>query len=201
MAGSPASPRDSSFPSTPFVFFVAISSKLVASRYSSAPPVAPVLGRTEERGRGVGKLVDDGTDGLTARIIGAAINVHREFGPGLFESTYDKCLAAELRHMGLRVDTQVAVPLLYRDIRVDLAYRMDMVVENSVVVELKAVEKLAPVHVSQVLTYLRLSGLRVGLLFNFNVPALVAGGFRRVLFDGTDCHEVLEDDEEHEEKI
>lgn len=131
----------------------------------------------------MGDLRDDGTKGVTGKIIGAAITVHREFGPGLFESAYEKCLVVELRHVGLRVDTQVAVPLRYRDLHLDNAYRMDMMVEGKVVVELKAVEKLAPVHVTQVLTYLRLSGLQVGLLFNFNVEALVAGGWKRILRD------------------
>jgi GxxExxY protein len=130
-----------------------------------------------------GDLRDDGTGGLTRRIIGAGIEVHRRLGPGLLEKTYQVCFAAELRHRGISVECQVPLPVVYRDVRLDCGYRIDMLVEKTVVVELKVVEKLAPVHVSQVLTYLRLADLRVGLLFNFNVKALAAGGFRRILLD------------------
>lgn len=128
-------------------------------------------------------LRDDGTGGLTRTIIGAAIDIHRKFGPGLLEKTYEVCLEAELRHRGLRVRRQVPLPVVHRDVRLDCGYRLDMLVEETVVVELKAVEKLAPVHVSQLMTYLRLSNLRVGLLFNFNVEALAAGGFKRILLE------------------
>ncbi len=130
-----------------------------------------------------GDLRDDGTGGVTRNIIGAAMTIHRAFGPGLLEKTYEVCLDAELRHLGLRVRRQVPVPLAYRDVRLDCGYRIDMLVEERVVVELKVVEALAPVHVSQVLTYLRLSNLKVGLLFNFNVTALAAGGIKRILLD------------------
>ena len=105
----------------------------------------------------------------------------REPGPGLLESAYEACLAAEFRFMGLEVERQVVVPVTYRDIELECGYRMDMLVEREVVVEAKLVAKLIPIHVSQVLTYLRLADLRVGLLFNFNVDALVAGGMKRVL--------------------
>ncbi len=128
-----------------------------------------------------GDLRDDGTGGITRTIIGAAIDIHRKFGPGLLEKTYEVCLEAELRHRGLSVRCQVPLPVIHRDVRLDCGYRLDMLVEESVVVELKAVDRLAPVHVSQLMTYLRLSDLRVGLLFNFNVEALVAGGFKRIL--------------------
>jgi GxxExxY protein len=128
------------------------------------------------------KLRDDGTRGLTRIIIGAGIEVHRRLGPGLLEKTYEVCFAAELAHRGITVECQVPLPVVYRDIRLDCGYRIDMLVANTVVVELKVVEKLAPVHVSQVLTYLRLSDRRVGLLFNFNVRTLAAGGFKRILF-------------------
>lgn len=124
---------------------------------------------------------DDGTGGLTNRIIGAAITVHRHLGPGLLESTYEACLALELRREGLRVERQVPMSLIYRGVRLDCAYRMDMRVEGLVVVELKVVAALGRVHVSQVLTYLRLAELRTGLLLNFNVDALAAGGIKRVL--------------------
>lgn len=128
-----------------------------------------------------GDLRDDGTGGLSGKIIGAAIDIHRIFGPGLLEKAYEVCLAAELRYLGLRVRQQVPLPVVHRNVRLDCGYRLDMLVEETVIVELKVVRKLAPVHVSQVLTYLRLSDLRVGLLFNFNVEALMSGGFRRVL--------------------
>lgn len=130
-----------------------------------------------------GSFRPDPTDRMTRRIIGAAIEVHRELGPGLLESTYEACLAAELRYRGLRFEQQLAVPIVYRDARIASGYRIDLLVERTVVVELKVARRLDPVHVSQVLSYLRLAGLRVGLLFNFNVPALAAGGIRRVLYD------------------
>lgn len=126
-------------------------------------------------------LLDDDTGGLTGRIIGAAIEIHRVFGPGLLERTYEVCLEAELRHLGISSQRQVPLPVVYRDVRLDCGYRLDMLVEGTVVVELKVARQLAPVHVAQVLTYLRLSDLRVGLLFNFNVHTLAAGGFKRIL--------------------
>lgn len=120
-------------------------------------------------------------DPLTGKIIGAAITVHRHLGPGLLESTYAACLTAELRHVGLTVQREVAVPIQYRKLRVEVAYRIDILVEHSVVVELKAASALASVHVAQLLTYLRLADLHIGLLFNFNTEILSAGGIRRVL--------------------
>ncbi|MEJ2187423.1 MAG: GxxExxY protein [Gemmatimonadota bacterium] len=125
---------------------------------------------------------DDEINPLTGQVIGGAIAVHRALGPGLLEKTYETCLAAELRHVGLRVECQVPVPIVYRDVRVDCAYRIDVPVERELVVELKVAETLAPVHTSQVLTYLRLTGLHVGLLLNFNVRVLPAGGIRRVFW-------------------
>lgn len=122
----------------------------------------------------------------TGHIIGGAIEVHRALGPGMLESAYEACLEAELRHRGLRVRRQVPCRLRYRDVDLDCGYRMDMLVEGEVVVELKVVERLAPVHVSQVLSYLRLSRLRTGLLLNFNVDALAAGGIKRILNDHQD---------------
>ncbi|MGH7482634.1 MAG: GxxExxY protein [Longimicrobiales bacterium] len=117
-------------------------------------------------------------------MIGAAIEVHRYLGPGMLEHTYEVCLDAALRQRGLQVERQVPVRVRYLDVDLDCAYRIDMLVEREVVVELKVVQKLAPVHVSQVLSYLRLADLRVGLLFNFNVDALAAGGWKRVLRGG-----------------
>lgn len=123
------------------------------------------------------------TDDLTGSIIGGAIDVHRYLGPGMLEHTYEVCLDAALRQRGLRVERQVPVPVRFLDVRLDCGYRLDLLVEKKVVVELKAVRQLAPVHVSQVLSYLRLADLQVGLLFNFNVDALVAGGWKRILRD------------------
>lgn len=153
--------------------------------YGAAPWDALSSGKCRagiiEGGGDVGELVDDGTGGLTGKIIGAAITVHRHFGPGLLEKADELCLAAELEHLGLRVRRQVPVPLIFRNIRLECGYRIDLLVEDLVVVEVKAVERLAPVHVAQVMTYLGVTDLHVGLLFNFNVKALAAGGFRRIL--------------------
>lgn len=123
------------------------------------------------------------TDAITRRIIGGAIEVHRQLGPGMLERTYELCLDAELRARGLHVERQVEVPVRYRDVTLDCGYRIDLLVERRVVVEVKAVKELAPVHVSQVLSYLRFSEMSVGLLFNFNVEVLAAGGWKRVLRD------------------
>lgn len=135
-------------------------------------------------GDGGGEDRSDEINGITGRIIGGAISVHRHLGPGLLESTYEACLDAELRYLGLRVERQVPVRVVYRDVALEVAYRIDMLVERLVVVELKVVSKLCPVHVSQLLTYLRLRGLEAGLLLNFNVDALVNGGIKRVVTGG-----------------
>ncbi len=106
---------------------------------------------------------------VTEAVIGAAIAVHRELGPGLLESTYEACLAHELMECGLRTERQKALPVIYRGVQIDCGYRIDLLVENEVVVELKAVDKLEPIHQAQLLTYLKLSGYPVGLPLNFNV--------------------------------
>jgi GxxExxY protein len=111
----------------------------------------------------------------TGRVIGAAIAVHRELGPGLLESAYAECLALELGARCIPYAREVTVPLHYRGIRTAAHYRLDFVAFESVLVELKAVDQLHPIHVSQVLTYLRLSGLKTALLINFNVPILRDG--------------------------
>lgn len=118
---------------------------------------------------------------LTERIIGAAIEVHRALGPGLLESAYEECLCYELDDQGLTCQRQVALPVVYKDAKLDCGYRIDVVVEDKVVVELKSVDALERIHEAQLLTYLRLSAKRVGLLINFNVPALKDGVIRRVL--------------------
>ena len=118
---------------------------------------------------------------LTHETIGAAIEVHRELGPGLFESSYRECLCQELRLRGVSFRKECTVPLQYKGIRLEYGYRVDVLVEDLVVVELKAVELLMPIHEAQLLTYLRIGGWKAGLLINFNVPVLKDGIRRRVL--------------------
>jgi len=127
----------------------------------------------------------DRLDSITRRIIGAAIEVHRRLGPGLLESAYQVCLAFELRHLGIEVEEQKPLPVIYRDVKLDCGYRLDLVVEDSVVVEIKAVDQLAPIHDAQLLSYLRLSGKRVGLLINFHVRVL-KNGLKRIVNDFPD---------------
>ena len=106
---------------------------------------------------------------ITGEIIGAAMRVHSVLGPGLLESAYEVCLIYELKKRGLQVADQVVLPVVYEDVRLDAGYRMDLVVEESVIVEIKSVDEIAPIHKAQLLSYLKLSGLKVGLLLNFNV--------------------------------
>ncbi len=117
---------------------------------------------------------------LTYRIIGCAFTVHSELGPGLLESTYQTCLAYELQANGLYIEMEKPLPLLYKTIELEVAYRIDMMVEDRVIVELKSVEALHPVHMAQVLTYLKLSGKTHGLLFNFNARHL-RDNYKRVI--------------------
>jgi GxxExxY protein len=124
---------------------------------------------------------EEGKDPRTSPIIGAAIEVHRNLGPGLLESAYEECLCHELHLRGLDFKRQVALPLLYKGLKLDRGYKLDLIVQDQVILESKAVEKLLPIHEAQLLTYLRLTGKRVGLLINFNVPLLTQGIVRRVL--------------------
>jgi GxxExxY protein len=119
------------------------------------------------------------TDPVSERIIGAAIKVHRALGPGLLESTYSRCFAFELAHDGLVVEVEKPVPIIYGNLKIDNAYKIDLLVENSIIVELKAVERIEPVHIAQLLTYLKLTNLPTGLLMNFNVPVM-KDGIRRI---------------------
>jgi GxxExxY protein len=119
--------------------------------------------------------------GLSERVIGLAIDVHRHLGPGLLESAYEECLSFELGQSGLSYRRQVALPVVYKEVRLECGYRMDVVVENELVVEIKAAERITPVHEAQMLSYLRLSGLHVGLLMNFNSVTLKNGLRRFVL--------------------
>ena len=118
---------------------------------------------------------------ITETIIGAAIEVHRHLGPGLLESTYQACLAREFHLVGLNFEQQKQLPVEYKGLKLQCGYRLDFLVEGIVVVELKTVESLLPVHESQLLTYLKLSGCKIGLLLNFNVPVLKSGIKRMVL--------------------
>jgi len=118
---------------------------------------------------------------LTSKILGAAIDVHRALGPGLLESAYQACVCRELGLRGIPFRSQVDLPVQYKGVYLDCGYRIDLIVNGRVIVELKSVERLAPIHESQLLAYLRLSKLRVGLLINFNVPVLPRGIIRRVL--------------------
>jgi GxxExxY protein len=117
---------------------------------------------------------------ISGQIVDAAMRVHTVLGPGLLEGAYEVCLAHELRKRGLRVETQVPLPVSYDGVRVDLGYRLDLLVENEVVVELKAIETVLPVHKAQLLSYLRLGGKRLGLLINFHVGRLRDGITRLV---------------------
>lgn len=122
---------------------------------------------------------------ITEEIIGAAIEVHRVVGPGLLESAYEACLVFELRERGLRVEQQKPLPVVYKTVKLDCGYRLDIVVDGRVVVEIKAVERLNSTHKAQLLSYLRLYGCKLGLLINFHVP-LLKNGVRRVVNDFPD---------------
>lgn len=117
---------------------------------------------------------------ISGEVIGGAIEVHRELGPGLLESAYENCLRYELQQRGLRVEQQVAQPVFYKGLQLECGYRLDLLVENQVIVELKAVEAILPIHQAQLLTYLKLRQLRLGLLINFNVP-LLKNGIKRLI--------------------
>ena len=117
---------------------------------------------------------------LSHHVIAAALDVHR-VGPGMLESAYDACFAYELLQRNLAIERQKPLPLIYRQQRLDLGFRIDFLVENAIIVEVKARERLEPVHSAQLLSYLRLSGLTLGLLVNFNVKLLTDGGIKRVV--------------------
>lgn len=127
----------------------------------------------------------DRLNGITEQIIGAAIEVHRVLGPGLLESAYSSCLVFELRERGFRVEQERPLPVVYKSVKLDCGYRLDLVVENLVIVEIKAVERLNSVHEAQLLSYLRLYGCKVGLLINFHV-SMLKQGIRRIVNDFPD---------------
>jgi GxxExxY protein len=134
-----------------------------------------------EAGRRAGKFW-----GLSQRVLGACIEVHRWLGPGLLESAYEECLCCELRLLGIGFERQRTLPIEYKGVRLECGYRIDLVVEGQLLVELKCVAELMPIHEAQVLTYLRLTGLEVGLLINFNTPTLRHGIRRLVRVATTD---------------
>ncbi len=117
---------------------------------------------------------------ITEKIIGAAINVQRVLGPGLLESAYEACLAFEVVECGLKVEQQKPLPVIYKSVRLDCGYRLDLTVEGLVIVEIKSVDQLLPIHEAQLLSYLKLSGRNVGLLIIFNVK-LLKNGIRRLV--------------------
>jgi len=122
----------------------------------------------------------DRLDQVSGRIIGAAIEVHRHLGPGLLESAYETCLAFELEQFGFRIERQKPLPVVYKNVKLDCGCRLDIVVEDVIIVEVKAIEQLAPIHDAQLLSYLRTSGLNVGLLMNFHVRVL-KDGLKRIV--------------------
>ena len=119
-------------------------------------------------------------DGLSNRVIGCAMDVHRVLGPGLLESTYEQCLAHELHLAGILFRIQVPLPVEYKGIKLDCGYRVDLMIDDRMIVELKSVEKILPIHQAQLLTYMKLSGISIGLLMNFNVIRLKDGIKRMV---------------------
>lgn len=117
---------------------------------------------------------------ISSKIIGAAIAIHKELGPGLLESTYEICLAYELKELGLDVKQQQALPVVYKNVKLNAGYRIDLLIENKVIVEVKSVEALADIHTAQLLTYLKLKDVKLGLLINFN-EVLLKNGIKRIL--------------------
>lgn len=119
-------------------------------------------------------------DKIAEIVVNSALKVHKELGPGLLESTYEICLAYELSKAGLKIEIQKSLPVVYGEVKLDAGYRLDILIENKVIIELKAVEVLNNIHLAQMLTYLKLSKCKLGLIINFNVSYLKNGGIRRV---------------------
>jgi GxxExxY protein len=137
--------------------------------------------RTEGRVYGNGfRRVPEGAERAAREVVDAAYNVHKKLGPGLLESVYERCLCYELRKRSVTYRAQMPVPVLYDGVFIDAGLRLDLIVENEVVIEIKSVENLRPVFTAQLLTYLKLTGLRLGLLINFNVP-LIRDGIHRIV--------------------
>jgi len=117
---------------------------------------------------------------ITKTIIGVAVNIHRALGPGLLESAYEACMVYDLAHAGLEVEQQKPLPIVYRGVKLECGYRLDLIIESEVIVEIKSIEKLLPIHKAQLLSYLKLSGCKLGLLINFNVQIL-KNGIQRIV--------------------
>ena len=128
-------------------------------------------------------MITDNINRLTGIVMGCAIEVHKALGPGLLESAYEQCLCHELKIRKIPFERQKAVPITYKGIKLDCGYRLDMVVANRLVLEIKASEEILPIHEAQILTYLKLTGIKCGLIINFNVPVLKDGIKRLRLFD------------------
>jgi GxxExxY protein len=126
------------------------------------------------------KIISMTENEISEKIIGRSIEVHKTLGPGLLESAYQECLFYELQKAGLHVEKQKPLPLIYKEVRLDAGYRLDLIVESKVIIEVKSIEVLNDIHTAQVLTYLKVSGCKVGLLINFNVLRLVDGSKRLV---------------------
>lgn len=118
---------------------------------------------------------------ITDKIIGSAIEVHKNLGPGLLESAYEECLSYELLQKGLNIERQKPVPIIYKDVKLDCGYRIDVLVENKIIIELKSVDEFHPVHEAQILTYMKFAEMKIGLLINFNVTKLKNGIKRYIL--------------------
>jgi GxxExxY protein len=118
---------------------------------------------------------------ITEKIIGCAIEVHKNLGPGLLESAYEECLYYELNNLGLHVKRQLALPVVYKDVKLDAGYRIDLLIENKVIVEIKSVEAIAEIHKAQLMTYMKLANIKIGLLMNFNVSRLKDGIVRWII--------------------
>ena len=127
-----------------------------------------------------GVIIKMNQEDVATIIIDAALKVHRSLGPGLFESAYQLCLAYELRHRGLQVECEVALPITYEGIRIEAGYRIDMVIENQIIIENKTVEQLLPIHEAQIMTYIKLSKTQIGFLINWNVR-LIKNGIKRIV--------------------
>jgi len=143
------------------------------------------IGFTAGNTEGAKVREEERLNAITGKIIAAAIKVHRALGPGLLESAYEACTAFELVQDGLRVEQQKPLPLIYREVKLDCGYRLDLLAEGEVIVEIKAMDSLAPIHEAQLMSYLKLSGCRVGLLINLNVTVL-KDGIRRIVNDFPD---------------
>jgi GxxExxY protein len=126
------------------------------------------------------KIINMTENLISSKIIGAAIEVHKQLGPGLLESTYEVCLAYELKQIGLDVKQQILLPVTYKGVQLDAGYRVDLLIENKVIVELKSVKEIENIHIAQLLTYLKLKRIKLGLLINFN-EVVVKDGIKRVL--------------------